>query len=64
MRVCRGENEKVRKCGTYNRHSSTSSKPGLTVTQRVWLTGLAENRRSDGKLRLIQINQTTKYFGL
>ena len=50
MRVYRGENEKRRKCGMYNRHSSTSSKPGLTVTQRVWLTGLAENRRSDAKL--------------
>ena len=43
----------VQKRGTYSKHSSPSSEPGLTATRSTGPTGLAENKRSKGKLRFI-----------
>jgi len=46
----------VQKRGTYSKHSSPSSELGLPATQDVWLVSSAEDRRSNGKLRLILIS--------
>lgn len=52
MRIRTNKLGKLKKCGTYNRNtsSSSSSKPGLAAM----LASLAENKRSSPKLRLIE----------
>jgi hypothetical protein len=52
MIVCGSKHERY---GKWKRHSSTSFRPGLTVTNDLGLASLAQKKRNDYKLRLIYL---------